>query len=456
MSIQQFLVAVKAEKLSEGDAKWFPRWVDRYAQWTSQKGADKIAIRTESLIELLRQLRDSGKKAFVRLQVVRALEFYQRHVLAVSEPDLSGIRKKLEEIAQKEARTEASESPSISHHGSGPVIDVTDDKMLVGLIDPNEPAILQQMRELMRTRHYAARTERSYTGWACRFADFAGGWDKLASTVIESDVRDFLSELAVKDRVAASTQNQAFNALLFLFRDVLGREFAVLNAERAKRPERVPVVLSGSEVAAIFQQMRGVNLLFGQLLYGGGLRHYEGLRLRVKDVDLNRRQLVIRDGKGAKDRVTVLPELTLPALSLQLESVRQLHDQDLAEGYGSVWLPYAMKVKAPNAPKELCWQWLFPSSKLSRDPHDGAVHRHHLHESVFQAALNRAVKAAGISKRVTPHTLRHSFATHLLESGADIRTVQELLGHSDVSTTMIYTHVLQQGPMGVRSPLHRL
>jgi len=456
VSIQQFLVAVKAEKLSEGDAKWFPRWVDRYAQWTSQKGADKIVIRTESLIELLRQLRDSGKKAFMRLQVVRALEFYQRHVLAESEPDLSGIRSKLEEIALKERRTQTSEESSPAPRSSGSVIEVTDDKMLVGLIDPNEPAILQQMRELMRTRHYAARTERSYTGWACRFAQFAGGWDSVASTVIESDVRDFLSELAVKDRVAASTQNQAFNALLFLFRDVLGRDFAVLNAERAKRPERVPVVLSRSEVAAIFQQMRGVNLLFGQLLYGGGLRHYEGLRLRVKDVDLDRRQLVIRDGKGAKDRVTVLPDLAIPALKLQLESVKLLHEQDLAEGYGSAWLPYAMKVKAPNAAKDLRWQWLFPASKLSRDPHDGAIHRHHMHESVFQAALSRAVKAAGISKRVTPHTFRHSFATHLLESGADIRTVQELLGHSDVSTTMIYTHVLQQGPMGVRSPLDRL
>ncbi len=335
------------------------------------------------------------------------------------------------------------------------MVEVTDDKMLVGKIDASEPPLLQEMRKLMRTRHYAARTERSYTGWACRFAAFTGGWQKIA-TASEMDVKEFLSDLAVKDRVAASTQNQAFNALLFLFRDVLNREFPFLDAERAKRPERMPVVLSQSEVSSILRQLRGVTLLFGQLLYGGGLRHYEGLRLRVKDVDLQRRQLVIRDAKGAKDRVTLLPESVMAPLRLQIESVGQLHQQDLAEGYGSVWLPYAMKVKAPNAAKELAWQWVFPASKLSADPHDGAVHRHHMHESVFQNALTRAVKAAGISKRVTPHTFRHSFATHLLESGSDIRTVQELLGHADVSTTMIYTHVLQQGPLGVRSPLDRL
>lgn len=268
MSIQQFSAAVKGSQLSEADAIWFPRWLDRYAQWTSQEGASRIVIRAESLIELLRQLRDSGRKAFIRLQVVRALEFYQRHVLAAAEPDLSSIRKKLEDVALSERRTQPSHSHRPTRPDDAPGFEVTDDKMLVGLIDPQEPALLQNMRRLMRTRHYAARTERSYTGWACRFARFVGGWDQVQSSVIESDVKEFLSGLAVNDRVAASTQNQAFSALLFLFRDVLGRSFPVLNAERAKRPQRVPVVLSRSEVAAILKQMRGVNLLFGQLLYG--------------------------------------------------------------------------------------------------------------------------------------------------------------------------------------------
>ena len=328
--------------------------------------------------------------------------------------------------------------------------------MLVGQIDPNEPPLLQAMRKQMRRRHYAARSERSYTGWACRFAQFVGGWEKISSGVTELELKEFLSDLAVRGKVAASTQNQAFNALLFLFRDVLQREFSYLDSERAKKPERVPVVLSQTEVTTVLRHMRGVPLLFGQLLYGGGLRHYEGLRLRVKDVDFDRRQLVIRDGKGAKDRVTLLPDAAIPALRLQLELVAQTHSQDVSEGFGSVWLPYAMARKAPNAAAQLEWQFVFPASKLSKDPHDGTVHRHHMHESVFQHALSRATKLAGLTKRVTPHTLRHSFATHLLEAGSDIRTVQELLGHADVSTTMIYTHVLQKGPLGVKSPLDRL
>jgi integron integrase len=455
MSIRKFAAAVKSGGLSESEAKWFPHWFERYVKWTGQLDAVTIEIRAEPLLQLLRSLRDSGKKAFTRLQVVRSLEFYQKSVSKTSEPDLSPFRTKLEELAAREDSSERSPRNHVPKSDS-PHIEVNDDKMLVGQIDPNEPALLQEMRKQMRRRHYAARSERSYTGWACRFAQFVGGWEKVSSGITESELKEFLSDLAVRGKVAASTQNQAFNALLFLFRDVMQREFPYLDAERAKKPERVPVVLSQTEVTSVLRQMRGVPLLFGQLLYGGGLRHYEGLRLRVKDVDLDRRQLVIRDGKGAKDRVTLLPEAAIPALRLQLELVAQTHSQDAAEGFGSVWLPYAMARKAPNAAAQLEWQFVFPASKLSKDPHDGTVHRHHMHESVFQHALTRATKLAGVAKRVTPHTLRHSFATHLLEAGSDIRTVQELLGHADVSTTMIYTHVLQKGPLGVKSPLDRL
>ncbi|MEZ6042768.1 MAG: integron integrase [Planctomycetaceae bacterium] len=312
------------------------------------------------------------------------------------------------------------------------------------------------MRKLMRVRHYAPRTERAYAGWVERFAQAFGGWADSFSQVGEVEIKEFLSDLAVQGRVAASTQNQAFNALLFLFRDVLKRELAFLEAVRAKRPQRVPVVLSREEVAAIFRHLRGESLLFAQLLYGGGLRHYEVLRLRIKDVDFDRRQLIIRDGKGARDRVTVLPEMTVEPLKLQIENVRKLHEQDLEAGFGSAWLPDAFASQSPEAPRQFAWQFVFPADKLSTDPHDGSTHRHHLHESVFRKALRRAVQNADIQKRVTPHTFRHSFATHLLESGSDIRTVQELLGHADLSTTMIYTHVLQQGPLGVKSPLDRL
>ena len=455
MSVRKFSAAVKARGLSESEVTWFPRWLERYAKWSGQADAITIEIRPESLLQLLQSLRDSGKKAFTRLQLVRSLELYQKCVSKTSEPDLSPFRTKLEELAAHEDQSGRSQR-SKGQNSDASNIPVNDDKMLVGQIDPKEPALLQEMRKQMRRRHYAARSERSYTGWACRLAEFVGGWEKIASGVTEVELKEFLSDLAVRGKVAASTQNQAFNALLFLFRDVLKKEFPFLDAERAKKPERLPVVLSQTEVSSVFRHMRGLPLLFGQLLYGGGLRHYEGLRLRVKDVDFERRHLVIRDAKGAKDRVTLLAEAAIPALRLQLELVAQTHSQDLAEGFGSVWLPYAMARKAPNAATQLEWQFVFPATKLSKDPHDGTVHRHHMHESVFQHALSRAIKQAGVVKRVTPHTFRHCFATHLLEAGVDIRTVQVLLGHVDVSTTMIYTHVLQQGPLGVKSPLDRL
>ena len=457
MSLERMEGAVRKATLSEGDAKWFPRWLECYARWTRELSCAAIEIREKELIQLLRSLRDSGKPAFTRLQVVRSLEFYQRHVLSSVSPDLSPIRMKLEEISEREKAQRASpEATERSPLLPQDKLNEHDDKMLIGRIDTTEPILLQQMRKLMRVRHYATRTERSYTGWIQRFAQFVGGWEKIAGGVGEMEVKEFLSDLAVNGRVAASTQNQAFNALLFLFRDVLNREMNFLHAERAKRPSRIPVVLTREEIAATLRQLRGGHLLFAQILYGGGLRHYEGLRLRVKDIDLARRQIVIRDGKGAKDRVTVLPESVIEPLRRQLESVKQLHEQDLAAGFGSVWLPYAFARKSPQAAMQFEWQFLFPASKLSTDPHDGAIHRHHMHESVFQHSLTRAVRAASIQKRVTPHVLRHSFATHLLENGSDIRTVQELLGHADVSTTMIYTHVLQQGPLGVKSPLDRL
>jgi len=452
MSLSEMRRLANNSGLAKNDAQWWPKWMEAYARSVHQVDAARIGISRERLISLLRRMRDSGKPAWVRLQVVRAAEFYQKAVLQSSVPDLSDVRLTLEERARKERAAERRFGLNSGHAGADPV----DDRMLIGRIDPREPPLLQEIRTLMRIRHYAVRTERAYVGWIQRFVSSVGGWNKDLSDVGEMAVKEFLGNLAVKDKVAASTQNQAFNALLFLFREVLKRELHFLDTERAKRPRRIPVVLTKSEVATVLRHVKGRDLLFARILYGCGLRHYEGLRLRVKDVDVDARQLIVRDGKGAKDRVTVMPDSVIADLLAQKEMVRRLHDADLEAGFGSVWLPYAFARKAPNAAFQFEWQFLFPGSKVSVDPHDGAIHRHHMHESVFRTALNRAVEVSGIHKRVTPHTFRHSFATHLLQSGADIRTVQELLGHADVSTTMIYTHVLQSGPLGVKSPLDRL
>jgi integron integrase len=269
-----------------------------------------------------------------------------------------------------------------------------------------------------------------------------------------AEVGAFLTHLAVEGKVAASTQNQAKSALLFLYRQVLDCELPWLdNVERAKAPKRLPVVLTQTEVQALLTRLRGTHWLLASLLYGAGLRLMEGLRLRVKDVDFKRKEILVRDGKGFKDRVTMLPMALVEPLRAHLERVRELHRRDLAAGLGAVYLPYALERKYPNAACEWIWQYVFPSIKLAVDPRSGETRRHHVQDQALQRAVKQAVRDADLSKPATPHTLRHSFATHLLEGGYDIRTVQELLGHSDVSTTMIYTHVLNKGGRGVVSPL---
>ena len=316
------------------------------------------------------------------------------------------------------------------------------------------PRLLDQIRIRCRTKHYSIRTERAYVGWARRF--ILANARRHPRELGLAEVEAFLSALAVRDDVAASTQNQALSALLFLYKEVLGLEMPwVGSVTRAKRPKRLPVVLTPVEVRALLALLDGQAALMGSLLYGAGMRLMEAVRLRVKDVDFGRWEIVVRNGKGGKDRRVPLPRRLEAALQAQIERVRVLHGRDLAQGYGEVWLPHALSRKYPTAGRELGWQYVFPASGLSEDPRSGTRRRHHVDEAVLQRAVKSARVAAGIDKPATCHTLRHSFATHLLESGHDIRTVQELLGHKDVATTQIYTHVLGRGAGGVLSPLDR-
>lgn len=311
--------------------------------------------------------------------------------------------------------------------------------------------ILDEMSEILRSRHYSNRTEETYLDWVRRYILFHKKRHPLEMGAEE--IRAFLIHLATERTVAASTQNQALSAILFLYREVLQKEIEPILLSAAKRPERLPTVLSREEVIRIIDRMNGLNKLMAQVLYGSGLRLMECLRLRVKDVDFEYKTLTVRDGKGEKDRVTPLPDSIIPDLRRQIERVRLLHEEDLSAGFGEVYLPTALENKYPNASRELAWQYLFPSPKRSLDPRSGRERRHHMDESGLQRTIKESTQKAGIQKRVSPHTFRHSFATHLLQNGYDIRTVQELLGHKDVRTTMIYTHVIQRGGMAVKSPL---
>jgi integron integrase len=317
------------------------------------------------------------------------------------------------------------------------------------------PRLLDHVREAARVRHFSRRTESAYVGWIRRFIFFHG--KRHPAELGAPEVTKFLTALAVQGRVAASTQNQALSALLFLYRDVLGHDLPWLDeVVRAKRPARLPVVLTPEEVRALLGRMHGVPRLMATLLYGAGLRLLECAHLRVKDVDFARNQLTVRSGKGDKDRATMLPAVVKADLARHLERAKRQHEEDLRHGAGWVELPSALARKYPNAGREWPWQWVFPATRFYLDAATGQRRRHHLHESVLQRAVREAVLRTGIPKRVTCHTFRHSFATHLLEDRQDIRTVQELLGHRDVSTTMIYTHVLNRGPAGVQSPADRM
>lgn len=320
------------------------------------------------------------------------------------------------------------------------------------IFTPQAPKLLDQVRDRLRLKHYSIRTETQYLQWIRRFILFHD--KRHPKEMGAQEVEAFLTHLAVEGSVAASTQNQALSALLFLYREVLAINLPWLDGVvRAKQPQRLPVVLTPQEVAGVLERMNGLHGMMARLLYGTGMRLMECVRLRVKDVDFERAEILVRDGKGAKDRVTMLPQSLILPLQEHLRWRRQLFVDDKAKGKAAVYMPDALDRKYPNAAVDWAWQYVFPAAGYSIDPRSGAERRHHLDEKTLQRAVKKAVQASGLSKPATPHTFRHSFATHLLQSGYDIRTVQELLGHADVATTMIYTHVLNKGGRGVASPL---
>ena len=314
--------------------------------------------------------------------------------------------------------------------------------------------LLNQLQEAIRRKHYSIRTEEAYTQWIKRFILFHN--KKHPAQMNEQEITAYLNYLAVNQKVAASTQNQALSAILFLYKEVLNKEIDQLsNITHAKKPQKIPVVFTSKEVKKVLTHLSGVNWLMASLLYGAGLRLMECLRLRIKDIDFSYKNITVRDGKGQKDRVTLLPESLIESLKQHMEKVKYLHNKDCKEGFGHVYLPFALARKYPKANREFKWQYLFPAKNRSKDPRSANYYRHHVIESTLQKAIKQAIFNADINKHGSCHTLRHSFATHLLDNGYDIRTVQELLGHKDLRTTMIYTHVLNKGGLAVKSPLDK-
>lgn len=469
MSVISFQNVIHRSGFGKNDKQWYPAWVKRYAEFSRVGLDDELNLTRGSVIDFSRQLRDNGVVAWRRLQAVQSLVAYRNLILQAEEPSLKDVVQTLTRVAGQEEA-----------FGSGAAPDRRDQISLIGQIDDSEPLIIQQTRRELRVQGKALETERAYVGWIERFLRYCNITDtqpaavaehaseaeksrhqwqhvcKSLESIGEPQIRTFLTTLAADRNVAVSTQGQAKSALLFLFGKVIGRELGVIDAVNSGKAERLPVVLSRDEIALLLPEFQGLRRLMFLLMYGAGLRHVECRRLRVKDVCFDDGHVVIRSGKGEKDRITILPDRCRSSLTEQVELVRRQHDRDLQDGLGSVHLPYALERKYPNAEREFCWQWLFPATRLSKDPRSGKYRRHHLAEDYFAKCFKRAVKRAGISKNAVPHSLRHSFATHLLESGSDIRTVQDLLGHKDVRTTQIYLHVMNKPGLAVKSPVDEL
>ncbi len=439
MSVETFCRNLPSLPYGKNDRNWFPKWIRRYAGGLRRGKTDELPVDESVVIRFLQSLRDNGVPAWQRLQGARAVETYREHVLETDQPSLVAIKRTLQRLAAQER----SGVSNATDNGQ----EVPD---VVGPLPSNEPELIGRLRGELRRLDYKYKTEKAYVNWVNRFIRHCKSPD--LDCFGEAEIKAFLTKLAVEGDVTSSTQKQAKSALLFLYQKVLGRELGFLDVSRATKPERLPVVLSREEIERLMPKFTGRNRLMFRLMYGSGPRHKECRRLRVKDVDFDQGHIVIRDGKGDKDRITVLPDCCVADLRRQIEAVSRLHEQDLAEGFGEVYLPHALAQKYPNASRQFCWQWVFPSRRISKDPRSGKARRHHLSESAFGGCFTAALRNEGITKHAVPHSLRHSFATHLWEDDSDIRTVQELLGHKDASTTMIYTHVMNRPGIAVKSP----
>ena len=428
------------EKKSNVD--WGRHWFAQLARYHRVHDPAKWSFTEEDVIAFLRAKVKAGVPAWKRVLIVKGLIVYRNQFLKSKYPQLEHIRAKLQQFAAEDKQKK---------EGTRSIEEV------VGKINPNEPDVVQQMRRTLRVQGKEYNTEKAYVMWVKRFmkarcVGTLAEFDDLGAT----DVESFLTDLAVDGGVAAATQEQAFYGLLFLFEQVLKKDIRSVNAMRSDKPKLVPTVMSKPEVLRALLVMKGVYLLIAQLLYGTGMRISECLRLRVMDIDFDLLQIRVWNSKGNKSRYVPLPRHLVPLLRSKIKWREGLHEQDLASGEASVWLPDALDRKYPNVHREFKWQFLFASHKFSRDPKTGKRHRHHIHRDTFAARLKVAIDEVGINKPVTSHTFRHSFATHLLMDGSDIRTVQELLGHSDIRTTMIYTHVLNRPDVKVTSPLDSL
>ncbi|MBI5100102.1 MAG: integron integrase [Nitrospirae bacterium] len=425
--------------IPESKSKWYASWVKQYTDFMKGKAFPECSL--EDVQRFLTYL--SGKDRIQDWQMEQAKEallIVYRDIFCVSwSSQITALNlknpfsKRNHSVSTGEYAKFQDELPRLENNAA-------------------HKNIFDRLRTEMRFRHYSIRTEKTYEQWIRRFLQFNNM--KSAEQIAAGDIKSYLNYLAEKRMVSASTQNQSLNALVFLYEQVLKREIGEIgDFTRAKRPKRLPVVLTRDEVNRLLNNLTGTYALMAGLLYGSGLRLMECIRLRIKDVDFEQKQILVREGKGQKDRVTMLPKSFLNPLREHIARVKELHEKDLSEGYGEVYIWPSLSRKYPNAAREWIWQYVFPADRLSVDPRTQKVRRHHIHETVLQRAVKRAAFKTGFTKRISCHTLRHSFATHLLENGYDIRTVQELLGHSDVSTTMIYTHVLNTPGLAVRSPV---
>ncbi len=427
---------------TEQEIKWAKIWFKQLSQFHQRDARQDWEFGAEDVIAFLRSKRDAGMPAWKRLKVIRGLMFYRRLVVQKPDDDLVPLHEKMEQIILIER----------ARDGGYDTIEEA-----VGKINPNESDAIQAFRRALRRTGKALRTENAYVSKVKAFMT-ARGLTCLADfgAIGAVDVEAHLTDLAVDGNVSASTQNGAFHGLLSFFTLVLERDMGRIEAIRASKGKQIPTVMSAREVSSVLDELQGVHLVIAKLLYGCGMRISEAIRLRVKDLDFDNRRVEIHQSKGGKSRVVPMPEELVAALKRYVASRRTLHEHDVADGTASVWLPHALSKKYPSAHREFRWQYLFASARFSKDPRTGELHRHHLHEDTFPTHLRKAVEAAGLTKHVTSHTFRHCFATHLLWSGTDIRRIQTLLGHSDIKTTMIYTHVDNRcGPVVV-SPLDRL